>query len=167
MDTTKQKTQNTEKRSKRIGFTRLDTAEIVLPLNSLLIDYQVLYHKLRQYHWNIDGPEFFELHEVFEKEYKEAEKIIDRIAERIRVFGVKPNFTFEQIHSMTRIKQKTAEKGIQMIRDLLEDYMQIHADLLDALDASLNTGDAGTERLLQDLLVHVEKRNWMFSAYLK
>ena len=51
---------------KKLGFTYLETAEIVVSLNTLLANYQVFYNKLRNFHWNIEGPEFFELHEEFE-----------------------------------------------------------------------------------------------------
>ena len=81
---------------KKLGFTYLETAEIVVSLNTLLANYQVFYNKLRNFHWNIEGPEFFELHEEFENEYNTVKENIDIVAERIRVFGVKSNFSLKK-----------------------------------------------------------------------
>ena len=55
----------------------METAEIVVSLNTLLANYQVFYNKLRNFHWNIEGPEFFELHEEFENEYNTVKENID------------------------------------------------------------------------------------------
>ncbi|MEZ5023004.1 MAG: DNA starvation/stationary phase protection protein [Chitinophagales bacterium] len=75
---------------KRLGFTHMETAELVTTLNKLLSNYQVHYQKLRKFHWNVEGQDFFELHEVFEEEYNSVKENIDDVAERIRVFGKFP-----------------------------------------------------------------------------
>jgi starvation-inducible DNA-binding protein len=55
---------------RKLGFTFLDSAETVVAINQLLANYQVQYHKLRNFHWNIEGRYFFELHQEFQNEYK-------------------------------------------------------------------------------------------------
>lgn len=56
---------------------------VVVELNTLLSDYNLYYQKLRTFHWNILGKNFFDLHEKFENMYNEAKLKVDEIAERI------------------------------------------------------------------------------------
>ncbi|WP_108424016.1 MULTISPECIES: Dps family protein [Flagellimonas] len=153
---------------KKLGFTYLETAEIVVTLNTLLANYQVFYNKLRNFHWNIEGPEFFELHEEFENEYNTTKENIDIVAERIRAFGVKTKFTLKKTMELSQIKEPTKElTAIEMVRELLKDYEILHNNMLDGVNAALDSGDVVTEQILTDFLTHLEKRNWMFTSYLK
>lgn len=56
---------------------------VVIELNTLLAEYHIYYQKLRNYHWNILGKNFFDLHDKFEELYGQARIRIDEIAERI------------------------------------------------------------------------------------
>ncbi len=153
---------------KKLGFTYLETAEIVVTLNTLLANYQVFYNKLRNFHWNIEGPEFFELHEEFENEYNKVKEYIDITAERIRVFGVKPNFTLQKTMELATIKEEKKNlSAIEMVREVLQDYEILHDNMLDGINASLETGDIATEQMLTDFIRNIEKRNWMFTSFLK
>ena len=51
---------------RKIGFSSVETNNVVKALNLLLANYQVHYQKLRDFHWNVTGPDFFDLHEQFE-----------------------------------------------------------------------------------------------------
>ena len=63
---------------------------VVIELNTLLADYHMYYQKLRNFHWNILGKNFFDLHEKFESLYTDARVKIDEIAERILTLGFHP-----------------------------------------------------------------------------
>lgn len=153
---------------KKLGFTYLETAEIVVSLNTLLANYQVFYNKLRNFHWNIEGPDFFELHEEFEKEYNTVKENIDIVAERIRVFGVKSNFTFKKTLELSKIKEQEKEiSALEMVREVLHDYEILHDSMLDAVNASLETGDVVTENMITGFMTELEKRHWMFTSFLK
>ena len=153
---------------KKLGFTYLETAEIVVSLNTLLANYQVFYNKLRNFHWNIEGPEFFELDEEFENEYKTVKENIDIVAERIRVFGVKSNFSLKKTLELSKIKEQEKNiSALEMVREVLHDYEILHDSMLDAVNAALETGDVVTENMLTEFMTALEKRHWMFTAYLK
>jgi len=153
---------------KKLGFTYLETAEIVVGLNTLLANYQVFYNKLRNFHWNIEGPEFFELHEEFENEYNTVKENIDTVAERIRVFGVKSNFSLKKTLELSKIKEQEKNiSALEMVREVLHDYEILHDSMLDAVNAALETGDVVTENMLTEFMTALEKRHWMFTAYLK
>ena len=159
---------NIKKPFKKLGFTYLDTAEIVVNLKQLLADYQVHYHKLRNFHWNVEGADFFELHQEFENEYETVKKRIDIIAERIRAFGQNPAMTLEQISKNSKIRErKDFETSREMVSDVLKDFGKIHETILEALDSSLSIGDVATEQMLTDFIRDLEKRNWMFTSWMK
>ncbi|MCL5129290.1 Dps family protein [Algibacter sp. L4_22] len=86
----------------KLGFTFLNSTEIVVALNQLLANYQVHYHKLRNFHWNIEGRYFFELHQEFQNEYNTVKLHIDIIAEKIRVFGLKPLMSMTEVLAISR-----------------------------------------------------------------
>ena len=169
METLKTENKITSKKSyKKLGFTYLETAETVVHLKTLLANYQVFYNKLRNYHWNIEGPEFFELHEQFELEYNTMKKHIDILAERIRVFGIKPNLTLKETLSLAEIKESTKPMtALEMVREVLNDYEILHNNMITSIGTALDTGDIATEQMLTDFLRQLEKRNWMFTSFLK
>lgn len=153
---------------KKLGFTYLETAELSVKLKQLLAEYQMFYHKLRNFHWNIEGSEFFELHEQFEMEYNEVKESIDILAERIRVFGIKPSLTLKEVNEMSKIQEHYGKNSaMDMLREILQDFEIIHEQILDALGVSLDNGDVASEQMLTDFIRRIEKRNWMYSAFLK
>ena len=60
---------------------------VVEILNTLLSDEYVLYTKTRNYHWNVVGPRFNDLHKFFEAQYETLNEIVDAVAERTRAVG--------------------------------------------------------------------------------
>src|SRR5436309_13565774 len=60
-------------------------ASVVDILNRLLSDEYVLYTKTRNYHWNVTGPQFNDLHKFFEAQYEELNEFVDEVAERAKV----------------------------------------------------------------------------------
>ncbi len=153
---------------KKLGFTYLETAEIVVALNQLFANYQIHYHKLRSFHWNVEGAGFFELHETFEQDYNTTEKNIDEIAERIRVFGIKPRLSINDTLELSEIKEtKKLITGLEMVREVLKDFEILHDKMLDVLNAALETGDNATEQMISEFMRELEKRNWMYTSWCK
>ena len=74
----------------------------------------------------------------------------------------------EKIIEMSHIKEPDKElSALEMVREVLKDYEILHNNMLDGINASLETGDVVTEQILTDFLSYLEKRNWMFTSYLK
>jgi len=157
-----------EKAYSKLGFTGAEMESLVMKLNELLANYGVFYQKVRNFHWNITGPDFFELHEKFEEEYLESATIIDGLAERIRVFGSHPYSTYAQFLQNSEIKE--IEERItsdQMVKELIQDYEVLLSCMVDAMDEALEIGDIGTQKMMQDLTESLEKKHWMFSAWVQ
>ncbi len=162
------KTKTKTKTYKKLGFTYMETAEIVVMLNKIIANYIVHYHKLRKFHWNVEGPNFFELHQQFETEYENTKNIIDVLAERIRVFGIKSNYTLSQFLELSEIVEEDKDlTSLQMVNEVLSDFNIIHESLLEAENYALNAGDVATEEILTDIIRDLEKRHWMFSVWTK
>ena len=153
---------------KKLGFSSEQAKEVTEPLKIALANYQMLYHKLRNFHWNVDGADFFELHEEFENDYTELFDQIDVLAERIRVFNIKPMLSMKDVTDISEIDDVEKElSSREMVEQIIKDYNILHGKLLDALDISLNVGDNVTEQMITDLMRYIEKRNWMYSAWYK
>ncbi len=153
---------------KKLGFTFLETAEIVSAIRQLQADYQVFYFKMRNFHWDVKGPDFFELHEEFEKEYNAAKANIDILAERIKAFGLKPGMSIKNVIEKSKIDDCNTDKtSIEMVQELVMDYNVLHNSMLGVVSASLEVGDNVTEQIVTDFMRQLETRNWMFTAWLK
>jgi starvation-inducible DNA-binding protein len=70
-----------------IGIPGRNREAVVRQLNDLLSDEYVLYTKTRNYHWNVVGPQFNDLHKLFEAQYEALNDIVDEVAERVRTLG--------------------------------------------------------------------------------
>ncbi len=151
---------------KKLGFDKTEATELVESLNALLCNYMVLYQKIRNFHWNVKGPEFFDVHEKFEEEYLTAAEDIDDIAERVRILGLTPTSTLKEYISKADIEEPTGEVGaMDMVRAIVADYETLISFIVDAIDLASEHGDVGTKEMLQAMLLGKEEKHWMFSAF--
>ena len=71
-------------------MNKTDTRQVIEALNRLLADSYTMSLKTQSYHWNVTGPMFTTLHNLFESMYSELAPAVDEIAERIRALGHPP-----------------------------------------------------------------------------
>src|SRR4026207_1515959 len=103
------------------GISAKQRAAIVQELSKLLADTYVLERKPHSFHWNVEGPMFQTLHQMFMEQYTETWNAIDLIAERIRSLGHYAPGTYAQYHKLARIKETPGvPKAEQMVRLLIE-----------------------------------------------
>src|SRR5689334_2706531 len=103
----------------KMGWSTEEVQRISEALNELLANYSVHYQKLRNYHWNVKGSDFFDLHQHFEVLYREAHEHIDEIAERIRIFGKMPVSTFREFLDLSEIKETQSDLSSDiMVREI-------------------------------------------------
>lgn len=141
-------------------------SDIVARLNQLQADYQVLYQKLRHYHWNVTGPQFFELHAQFETLYNEAATFIDDLAERTLALGGRPPSTLAVQLKHARLKEDDSLPNAEtMGRNLHEDFVTLNRAVREASVAADEAGDPATVNLLDDIAVAQEKTIWMLRAF--
>lgn len=150
----------------KLGFDAEETNEVVEALNNLLANYHVHYQKLRNYHWNVTGHDFFELHEVFEQEYNAVKLAIDEIAERIRVFGKTPLSTLKDYLDVAEIKETGTDlPSEKMVEEILSDFEILLSFMVDAIEAAEEIGDIATNDLITGYIKRTEKMHWMLTAF--
>jgi starvation-inducible DNA-binding protein len=158
---------NAKAKPVKLGWTTAETEKITRALNALLANYVIHYQKLRNYHWNVKGPDFFDLHEQFEKQYNEALKNIDDIAERIRIFGETPVSVIKEYLEISEIKETGTHLSSElMIRELLSDYRILLQYMFSVVQVASSESDSGTEEMVKGFIHKVEKHHWMLTAFL-
>lgn len=156
------------KNYRKLGFDSEETTGIVKALNSLMANYHVHYQKLRNYHWNVEGDAFFELHEFFELEYDAVKLQIDEIAERIRVFGKKPVSTLKEFLDISEVEETSNTlNSEEMAKEILDDFETLISLCIDAHEKTSNAGDLGTSDLLIAYIKRTEKSHWMLTSFIK
>lgn len=153
-----------------IGLTDQQRQGVVHLLTVLLADEYVLYTKTRDCHWNVVGPQFHELHEFFEVQYQELNKIVDNVAERIRHLGERAVGTLAEFTQHTRLKEHPGHyaEARDMIANLVADHEIVIRELREDADTCADEyHDMGTNDFLIGLMEHHEKMAWMLRAFLE
>lgn len=152
-----------------IGLADSSRSAVCDILNRTLSDEYVLYTKTRNFHWNVVGPDFSELHKFFEAQYEELDAIIDEVAERVRALGGISLGSLKEFSARTRFTEPPAAKleAKSMLAALLADHEAlVQALRRDLTDCAENHGDAGTSDFLTGIMEQHEKMAWMLRAYL-
>ncbi len=151
----------------QIGLGKNQSTDLANELNTLLANYQMFYQNLRGFHWNIQGPSFFELHIKFEELYNDAVLKVDEIAERILTLGQTPLHTFSSYLEHSNIKEaKDVKDGNGTVSTTLTNLKTLLEIERKILDLSAEAGDEGTNSQMSDYISQQEKTVWMLSAYL-
>ena len=141
---------------------------VVTELNVLLADYHVYYQKLRNYHWNILGKNFFELHKQFEKMYDDTKVKIDEVAERIVTLNYHPISKLSDYIEISKIKESgplLSDK--EMVSNLINDHRILLDQLNKVIDRADKASDEGTIDLIGAYIRELEKSTWMLNAWSK
>ncbi|OFY84684.1 MAG: DNA starvation/stationary phase protection protein [Bacteroidetes bacterium RIFCSPLOWO2_12_FULL_35_15] len=152
-----------------IGISENDSKKVSKLLTEILSDAMVLLVKTKNFHWNITGQNFSELHAFFQSQYAEIEKATDDIAERIRSLGYPAIGAMKEFLNHASIKEcKEANlKARDMLKELVSDHESIIKKLREAVDDTAGKyKDAGTSDFLTGLLQQHEKMAWMTRSYL-
>lgn len=153
-----------------MSYLNLDTSKTkttVQELNVLLADYHLYYQKLRNFHWNIVGQNFFDLHEQFEEMYNDAKLKIDEIAERILTLRFQPKSNFTDYLKMSNLSEASSElEDSEMVKALLEDHGRIITQMRKVVDVADENDDEGTIDMVGAYIRELEKTSWMLDAWL-
>jgi len=148
------------------GLPQENLTSITHALNILLADEYVLFTKTYNYHWNITGSNFHDLHKMLEEHYRELLEIVDEVAERVRALGAPSFGTLAEFSQHTRLPEKSGQpKAHDMLKNLLDDHESVIRSIREAMkNVVTNHHDYGTENFLGELLEKHEKLAWMLRA---
>lgn len=141
---------------------------IVTGLQKVLADTFILYFKTHSFHWNVEGPQFKALHDLFMEQYTELWNATDEIAERMRALeAYAPNSWAEMdaIKSLGEVA-KTPD-ATAMVRILAEDNAAIAESMKPVLAVAQEQGDEVTADLLIGRMTVHEKAAWMLRSFAK
>ncbi|MFP4322959.1 MAG: Dps family protein [Anaerolineales bacterium] len=153
-----------------LGLNSDAYAGIVRVLSKLLANEHVMYMKLRKYHWNVTGMQFFQLHEAFEEFYTALSEEIDTTAEKIREYGHMAPGTLQE---MIELSDMTEEPGVNpdartMTMNLMADMEAMVRFLREAVEeVDEEYDDEAAEDYLTGLMHTYQKQAWMTRAFLE
>ena len=148
-----------------IGIKENDRVAIAEGLKKLLATSYTLYLQTHNFHWNVTGPQFRELHLMFEEHYTELAVAVDDIAERIRTLGVIAPGTYRSFAELSSIKEVDGVPAAsEMVSLLLNGHEAVVKVCRDVLKVSQDADDESTSALVGDRMRVHEKTAWMLRA---
>lgn len=144
-----------------------DREKTVVLLNALLADLSDLYSQTKQAHWNVRGPQFIMLHELFDKLAGETEEHIDPLAERITTLGGVALGTVRAAAKNSRLKEfpTDGKNGPGYLEALIERHAAVANACRDAVDTTAGLGDTVTSDLLTGITADLDKSLWFLEAH--
>lgn len=148
-----------------IGIPKQERESIAEGLSHLLADSYTLYIKTHNYHWNVTGPMFRTLHDMFEEQYLELATAVDEIAERIRALGVYAPGSYAQFSKLTKVKEdESVPTAVEMVKNLVEAQETVVRTCRSVFESASKADDECTcDLLTQRMQIH-EKTAWMLRS---
>jgi len=151
-----------------IGIARKDRERIAQDLSKLLADTYSLYLKTHSFHWNVTGPMFNALHQMFETQYNELWTAADLIAERIRALDVYAPGSYTQFGKLTSIAEETGVPDWKtMVQQLVDGHETSARTAREVFKLADHADDQPTADLATQRMQEHEKTAWMLRSLLK
>lgn len=148
-----------------IGISEQDRGEVANNLKKLLAATYTLYLQTHNFHWNVTGSQFRELHLMFEEHYTELALAVDEIAERIRTLGVAAPGTYRAFDELSAIEEVDGvPEAKEMLKILNENHEIVIRTCREALKAAQSSDDESSAALISDRMRIHEKTAWMLRA---
>jgi len=150
-----------------IGISEKDRRKIADGLSRLLADTYTLYMATHNFHWNVKGPMFNSLHDMFMLQYTELWNAADPIAERIRALGFPAPGTYREFGKLSSIEEPEGVPSAEEMVAFLVDGHQAVARTARAVFVLADKADdqPSADLLTQRLDIH-EKTAWMLRSVL-
>ena len=150
-----------------IGISEEGRLEIADGLKNLLADSYTLYLQTHNFHWNVTGINFRELHLMFEEHYTELSTAVDDIAERVRTLDVAAPGTYKEFSRLSSIEEVEGVTGsVEMVELLTRGHEQVIKTSREVLKTAQAFDDESTASLVSDRMRVHEKTAWMLRATL-
>ncbi len=153
----------------RIDITQEKRAITIDLLNQQLADTFDLHSQVKQAHWNVKGPAFIALHELFDKFALELGNAIDDLAERVTALGGVAEGTARQAAQRSRLPEYPGDalRGLDHVAALADRFAALATTSRAAIDAATSLGDAATADLFTQIVRDLDKSLWFLEAHLQ
>ena len=153
-----------------IGLTAEQREGVITLLNKDVSDLYLLLIKTKKYHWDVVGPQFRTLHQLWEEHYQALTNSIDECAERVRTLGGYPIGTAKGFLEHASIEEDAGSlpTANQMVAQLVKDHEQIIRNLRKHIDECAEKfHDQGTADFLTGLMEQHEEMAWMLRSFIE
>lgn len=150
-----------------IGISAKDRKKIAEGLSAFLADSYTLYLMTHNFHWNVTGPQFNGLHNMFMLQYTEQWNALDLIAERIRALGHPAPGTYKEFVKLSSIKEvEGTPKAMEMVQHLVNAQEATARTARNLIELTDKANDQPTADLLTQRINLHEKTAWMLRSLL-
>ena len=152
--------------SPHIGVSKEGRAKVGKQLGKVLADTYTLYLKTHNFHWNVRGPHFHALHNLFEEQYTELAVAVDDIAERIRALGEDAPGSYRQFGKLASIDEApdAPPPALDMAEQLAHDHERVAKTCRELLPVAEGTEDeVSVDMMIGRMTVH-DKAAWMLRS---
>jgi starvation-inducible DNA-binding protein len=154
--------------TKSSASTAAKDTRLIDGLNLVLADSYAVMALTHLAHWNVEGPDFFALHEAFQRQYEELFEAVDEIAERVRALDA---YAIGGLGLLAKVAQIEEFKAPMPQKDYLAALIVAHEKAVDDLvrvrDLAGEKSDLETQDLMIGRLQVHEKTLWMLRSSLK
>ena len=143
--------------------------ENIKNLNEFLSDLEVMAIKLQNYHWNIQGKEFFVVHEKLEEYYEEIREQLDEIAEHILAKGGEPFGSMKGFLENSKIQEAENKRitSLDVYNSLIQDFTTLQEKVMQIKQEAEKESDYETSSIMDDYLCNYAKKLWMLKESAK
>ena len=139
-----------------------------LSLQKTLADVFTMYFKAHTFHWNVEGPNFSQYHDLLGDIYEEVYGSIDLLGEQIRQIDAYTPTSLKQLLDLTVVsEEETVMPALQMIKSLMDTNSMVLASLMLSYRDADSASELGLANFLQDRIAAHQKHAWMLKATLK
>ena len=144
-------------------------AKVTALLNARLADALDLQMQAKQAHWNVKGPQFIALHELFDRLAAEIDGHVDEMAERITALGGIAEGTVQAVAGRSKLDAYPLDiaEGRAHLDALAAAYARFGKSVRKAIDEADKAGDADTSDLFTGVSRGVDKGLWLLEAHLQ
>ena len=149
--------------------TKQKTNPVVEGLQTLLADSYALMAQTHLAHWNVEGPNFFQLHTAFQGQYEELFAAVDEIAERLRALDVLAIGGLKTLAKGSRISELAVEAtpAKDFVAHLVDSHEILLGNAHSLREAAGDANDLETQDLVIGRIQTHQKTLWMLKAFLK
>lgn len=144
------------------------SSAVVDGLKTVLADSYALMAQTHLAHWNVEGPNFFQLHTAFQTQYEELFVAIDEIAERLRALGEFAPGGLQTLAKKSHIEEMSvgAAPAKDYVAHLIESHEALMADAVAVRKAAGDVDDLETQDLLIKRIQTHQKTLWMLKSFM-
>lgn len=137
-------------------------------LNQVLADSYTLLGITHLAHWNVEGNNFFALHQAFENQYKDLFEAVDEIAERVRALGGYAAGGLSRLATMADMEEFAAPMPQKdYVAGLIVAHEKLLQDAIQARETAGQVNDLESQDLMIERITWHEKTLWMLKSFLK